>query len=86
LRAYIRFEQDDWANFLTMAEFETNSDKNISTKITPFIIIKEYIPRSGLKAPTLSRLKKKTKKKSIKGNKITERLNDLRLYFKEELV
>jgi hypothetical protein len=68
-----------------MAEFEVNSDKNISTGIAPFMVTKEYILRSELKTPTLSELKGEVKKESIKRDKITERLNDLRFRFRKEL-
>jgi hypothetical protein len=72
-------------DFLIMAKFEANSDINISTGITPFIATKEYILRFRLKALTPSGLKEKTKKESMKGDKIAKRINDLRLRFKDKL-
>ena len=36
LRAFVNFEQDDWARFLPMAEFAYNNAKNASTGHTPF--------------------------------------------------
>ena len=36
LRAFINWEQDDWARLLLMAEFAYNNAKNTSTGHTPF--------------------------------------------------
>ncbi len=36
LRAFVNFEQNDWARFLPMAKFVYNNTKNASTGYTPF--------------------------------------------------
>ncbi len=36
LRAFVNFEQNDWARLLPMAEFAYNNVKNASTGHTPF--------------------------------------------------
>ncbi len=36
LRAFVNFEQNDWARLLLMAEFAYNNAKNVSTGHTPF--------------------------------------------------
>ena len=36
LRAFVNFEQNDWARLLPMAEFAYNNAKNASTGYTPF--------------------------------------------------
>ncbi len=36
LRAFVNFEQNDWARLLPMAEFAYNNGKNASTGHTPF--------------------------------------------------
>ena len=67
-----------------MTEFEINSDINISTGMAPFMATKGYIPRSGLEALTPLKLKKEARKESMKGDEIAERINDLRLCFKDK--
>jgi hypothetical protein len=68
-----------------VAEFETNSDINISTDMALFMATKGYISRSGLKALISSKLKGEARKKSIKGNEIVKRMNDLRLRLRNKL-
>jgi hypothetical protein len=68
-----------------MAEFEINSDINISTGITFFMATKGYIPRSGLEAPIPLELKEKTRKESMKRNEIVKRINDLRFRLRDKL-
>ncbi|KAF1807824.1 hypothetical protein P152DRAFT_463157 [Eremomyces bilateralis CBS 781.70] len=41
----------EYAILLPIAEFESNSSKNISTNITPFKLTKGYIPRASFKPP-----------------------------------
>jgi hypothetical protein len=68
-----------------VAEFKVNSDINISTDMAPFMTTKGYIFRSGLEAPILLKLKKETRKESMKENKIIKRINDLRFRFRDKL-
>ncbi|KAI1665643.1 Chromo domain containing protein [Pyrenophora tritici-repentis] len=51
LRSYINYEQDNWALFLPIAEFEANNAINASTKTTAFRLTKGYDPKSGLEPP-----------------------------------
>ena len=45
LRAFVNFEQNDWARLLSMAEFAYNNAKNASTGHTPFELNCGYYPR-----------------------------------------
>ena len=44
LRAFVNFEQNDWARLLPMAEFAYNNAKNASTGFTPFELNCGYHP------------------------------------------
>ena len=44
-RAFINFEQNDWARLLPMAEFAYNNAKNASTSHTPFVLNCGYHPQ-----------------------------------------
>ena len=45
LQAFINFEQNDWAWFLSIAEFAYNNAKNASIGYTPFKFHCGYHPR-----------------------------------------
>ena len=45
LRAFVNFEQNDWAKLLPMAEFAYNNPKNASSGHTPFKLNYGYQPR-----------------------------------------
>ena len=49
LRAFVNFEQNDWARFLPMAEFAYNNAKNASTGYTPFELNCSYHPQMSYK-------------------------------------
>lgn len=51
LRAYVNYEQDNWALFLPIAEFEANSSTSSTTGKSPFFATKGYNPRSGIEPP-----------------------------------
>ena len=44
LRAFVNFEQNDWARFLPMAEFAYNNAKNASIGHMPFELNYSYHP------------------------------------------
>jgi len=47
LRAYCNFEQNDWAEMLSMAKYAYNNSKHSATQITPFYANYGYEPRSS---------------------------------------
>ena len=60
LRAFVNFEQNDWARLLPMAEFAYNNAKNASTGFTPFELNCGYHPRLSYKKDLDPRSKSKT--------------------------
>lgn len=48
LRAYISYLQDDWADWLPLAEFSANSLRSETTGITPFFANYGFHPRLGI--------------------------------------
>ena len=38
LRAYVNYQQDDWFDWLLMAEFASNASESASTKLSPFFV------------------------------------------------
>ena len=60
LRAFVNFEQNDWARLLPMAEFAYNNAKNASTGYTPFELNCGYHPRVSYKEDLDPRSKSRT--------------------------
>jgi hypothetical protein len=83
LRAYVNYEQNDWVDFLPVAEFEANSDKNTLTGMAPFIATKGYLPKSGLEAPTRITVTGDAKRESLKADRLMERIGKLREFLKK---
>ena len=59
LRAFVSFTQDDWTDYLPLAEFAMNNQVNESTGISPFFANYGFNPRLGIEPagpcpPTLS--------------------------------
>ena len=49
LRAFVSFTQDDWVDWLPLAEFATNNQVNETTGISPFFANYSYNLRLGVK-------------------------------------
>ena len=49
LRTYTNFVQDDWVDWLPLAEFACNNQVNESTQVSPFFANYGYNPRLGIK-------------------------------------
>ena len=47
LRAYVSYLQDDWADWLPLAEFATNSVQSETTHVSPFFANYGFHPRMG---------------------------------------
>jgi hypothetical protein len=54
LRAYVSYQQDDWIDYLPLAEFAFNNHENSSTKQTPFFSNLGYHPTFEPTLTTLS--------------------------------
>lgn len=87
LRAYVNYNQDDWVDMLPIAEFEANSDINVSTGLSPFLVTKGYIPRSGVEPPTpLDPSATQRAKRDIKSaDAFVEKIDKMRDYLRDQL-
>lgn len=52
LRSYVAYQQDDWVDWLSMAEFAANANKSASTGLSPFFANKGYEPRMSFDLTT----------------------------------
>ena len=60
LRAFVNYEQNDWARLLPMAEFAYNNTKNTSTGYTFFELNCGFYPRVFYKEDINPRCRSKT--------------------------
>ena len=79
LRAFVNFEQNDWARFLPMAEFAYNNAKNASSSHTPFELNCGYHPRVLYKEDVDPRFQSKL------ADKLSEKFRKLMVVCRENL-
>lgn len=51
LRAYVTFTQDDWVDWLPLAEFSQNNQISRTTGVSPFLANYGYNPQIGIEPP-----------------------------------
>jgi hypothetical protein len=75
LRAFVSFTQDDWVDWLPLAEFATNNQVNETTGISPFFANYGYNPRLGIEpaGPRPSALSAHAEKEYLQADTIANR-------------
>ena len=79
LRAFVNFEQNDWARLLPMAEFAYNNAKNASIGHTPFELNCGYHPRMSYKEEVDPHSKWKS------ADKLSAELRELMFVYRKNL-
>ena len=79
LRAFVNFEQNDWARLLPMAEFAYNNAKNASTGHTPFELNCGFHPRMSYEEDVDPRSQSKS------ADKLSAELRELMIVCQENL-
>lgn len=86
LRAYVNYKQDDWVDYLPVAEFEANSAKSATTSMEPFLATKGYIPRSGVEPPEPIVTDNPVERREVKNaDKLVAKLKGLREFLRAEV-
>ena len=72
---------------LPIAEFEANSDVNVSTELSPFLVIKEYIPRSGVESssPLNPNATQRAKRDIKSADAFINKIDQIRMYLRDQL-
>ena len=79
LKAFVNFEQNDWARLLLMAEFAYNNTKNVSTDYTLFELNYSYHPRMSYEEDVDSRSQFKL------ADELSAELRELMIVYQENL-
>ena len=79
LRAFVNFEQNDWARLLPMAEFAYNNTKNASTGHTPFELNCGFHPRMSYEEDVDPRSQSKS------ADELSAELRELMIVCRENL-
>ena len=85
LRAFVNYNQDNWVDYLAIAEFEANSAKSSSTNVEPFLATKGYLPRSGLEPPEPITGTATQRRDMRDADKLIEKLETIRVFLRDEL-
>ena len=86
LRAYVRYAQDDWVDFLPDAEFAANNHENASTGLTPFFADHGYHSRSEAEPSEPYYQQEPRKAEFIRADKIIERQEAIQQFLAERLL
>jgi len=75
LRAFVSFAQDDWVDYLPLAEFAMNNQVNESTGISPFFANYGFNPRLGIEpaSPRPPTLSPQAKKEFLRADAVANR-------------
>jgi hypothetical protein len=79
LRFYVNYTQDDWEEWLPLAEFALNNAVSASTGMSPFFANKGYHPRVsfGPLRPIPADASKSVAEKIKQGNEFTRKMEDI---------
>lgn len=75
--AFVNFTQDDWVEWLPLAEFSGNNNMSETTGVSPVFANYGYNPRLGIEPPNpeLSRSKDSLKKEYLRADAIADRFS-----------
>ena len=85
LRAYVSYLQDDWIDWLPMAEFTFNNTESATTKVSPFLANSGQHPRMGFEPPTDLPRPRYQVVQAQDANRFVETMSDLNEYLKSEM-
>ena len=86
LRAFVNYKQDDWVDFLPIAEFEDNSAPSRTTGMEPFLATKGYLPRSGLEpAVAIETTNPVARREMRSADKFIDKIGKLKDFLRAEI-
>jgi hypothetical protein len=83
LRAYVKYTQDDWIDYLSNAKFAANNHVNVFTEMTSFFADHEYHSRS--EAESSQQFDRNRKAEIRKADKIVQRQKTMTQWIRENL-
>jgi len=85
LRAYTSYAQDDWVDWLPMAQFEANNTVSESTQASPFLICYGQNPRMGFEPPTAVSRPYRQRLDAAAADRMVDKMKDIVDLIREEL-
>ncbi len=85
LRSYVSYLQDDWVDWLPMAEFTANNSTSESTRMSPFLANYGQHPRLGFEPPTEKPRPTYQHSQVRDANRFVESMQDITEYLREEM-
>ena len=85
LRVYVNYNQNDWYDHFSIAKFESNSSKSVSSEVESFLIIKNYIFRFDFESST-SIIDDSVQRREMRNvDRFIVKQKKLRQYLRDEL-
>ena len=85
LRAYTNYQQDDWVQWLPVAQFEANNTVSESTGVSPMMACHGQNPRMGFKPPTNKTRPAYQALQAREVNTIIDKMRDITEFIREEM-
>jgi hypothetical protein len=85
LRSFVSYMQDDWVDWLPMAEFAANNSKSETTGISPFLANTGQHPRMGFEPPSGRPIPSYQQSQITEVDKFVSNMNDLNDFLQEEM-
>lgn len=85
LRTYCNYMQDDWAKWISMAEFADNDAVSSATKVTPFFANKGFNPRMSFSPDTTDYDTTRKRLAAAKAEDITGHMERVLEYIRENM-
>ena len=86
LKAYVRYVQDDWIDFLLDAEFAVNNHENAFTELISFFVENDYYLKNRTESSKKYDRLTTRRAELVKTDKIITRQKSLRVFLKERLM
>lgn len=77
LRTYCNYMQDDWAKWISMAEFADNNAVSSATKLTPFFANRGWHPRMSFSPDTTDYDSTRKRLQAVKAEDITDHMQEV---------
>ena len=84
LCAFVNYLQDDWLNWLPLAEFVGDNTESETTKVTPFFANKDFHPRMGVDPNTTAR--PPTNANELNANTFATRMENIQAMLQKHML
>jgi hypothetical protein len=85
LRTFVAYQQDDWVDWLPMAEFAANNSRSETTNTSPFLANYGQHPRMGFEPPSDPPVFGNRRPQTVAVNQFVSDMDELNEYLRDEM-